>query len=70
MTEQKKQMPRISIDMPFDEALRRLIETDPKDLEDLIRKGRKGVEEVETYVEERQRSIRRGARRSRKRFRL
>lgn len=67
MTARKK---KPSLDMPFEEALARFISTDPKELEDEIAKVKADAEETERYVEERRQSIKRGARRAPKRFRL
>ncbi len=57
-------------DMPFEEALARLLQTDPDELADSVREMREKEKEVERYIEERRDSIRRGARRAPKRFRL
>jgi hypothetical protein len=57
-------------DIPFEEALARLIQTDPKELADSAQEARKKEEEVERYAAEREASIRKGARRAGKRFRL
>lgn len=54
----------------FDEALSRLIQTDPQEVEEAIEAAKLKEEEVSRYVEERRDSIARGARRSRARFRL
>jgi hypothetical protein len=68
MTERKRKRPS---DMPFDEALARLIQTESKDVADEIEEIKRHDREVEEYVEERRRSIRQGARRGpKKRFRL
>lgn len=58
-------------DMPFEEALARLLQTDPRELpgklaEEFVRakdKAEKEVREIDRYVEERRSSIRKGARR-------
>jgi hypothetical protein len=60
----------LKLDMSFEEALRRLAQTDPDEARDELEKIAKKEEEVERYVREREDSIRRGARRARKRFRL
>ena len=57
-------------DMPFEEALARLLQTDPAELADSVKETREKEKEVERYIEERRDSIRRGARRAPKRFRL
>jgi hypothetical protein len=56
--------------MSFDEAVKRLVQTDPKELEDAFAETQRESEEVKPYVEERRESIRKGARRTSKRFRL
>ena len=56
--------------MAFDEALARLLQTDKKELEDTVDQVRREEAEAERYVEERRESIRKGARRAPKRFRL
>jgi hypothetical protein len=58
------------LEMDFGEALRRFIQTDPKELADLAEEAQRKGENVERYVQERIDSIRRGARRAPKRFRL
>lgn len=57
-------------DLGFDEALARLIQTDPKEAQDAADSVKRDAEGVRKYVEERSDSIERGARRSRSRFRL
>lgn len=69
MSERKKKPSALS-DLAFDEALARLIQTDPKELADTLDKIKREDREVKEYVEERRQSIRRGARRAKKRFRL
>ena len=54
----------------FDEALARLIQTDPAEAEAAAESVRRDDEEARKYVKERSDSIARGARRSRTRFRL
>ncbi len=56
--------------MGFDEALARFIETDREEVEDAMKGVERDDREVREYVEERRDSIRRGARRAGKRFRL
>ena len=58
------------LEMPFQEALSRFIQTDPKELVDLAEKIKRQDGEIERYVDDRQRSIRSGARRTGKRFRI
>ena len=69
MTKRKKKPPA-TLNMSFDEALVRFVQTDPKELADLHDKVQREGEETERYVNDRERSIRRGARRATKRFRL
>jgi hypothetical protein len=54
----------------FDKALRRLAQTDPKELKDAFAEAQRESDEVKRYVEERKESIRKGASRAAKRFRL
>lgn len=71
MTVRKKRKPDMDMsDLGFDEALARLIQTDPKEAQDAADSVRRDDEEARRYVEERRDSIERGARRSRARFRL
>lgn len=71
MTDRKKKTgPPPFPDIPFEEALARLIQTDPNELADSYEEIRRKEVEVERYVHEREQSIRRGARRASKRFRL
>src|SRR5438128_2264906 len=70
MKARKPRKPPLALEMDFEEALARLIQTDPKELTELIEEARREGKEVEEYVRERTRSIRRGARRATKRFRL
>jgi hypothetical protein len=58
------------LDMLFEEALRRFAQADPEEARDEQEKIARKEEEVEQYVREREDSIRLGARRSKKRFRL
>jgi len=69
MTERKKDAGS-TFDMPFSEALERLIQTNPAELRDHLEKIRKEREDVDKYVKEREESIRKGARRAPKKFRL
>ena len=57
-------------DLGFDEALARLIQTDPQEAEEAADSVKRGDQEARKYVKERDDSIERGARRSRARFRL
>lgn len=70
MTKTRKDRPDLLIGLGFDEALRRLAQTDPKELRDSIAQALHDEEETREYVEERRESIRKGARRAGKRFRL
>ena len=70
MTEKKKREPPFVLAMGFNEALARLAQTDPKDLADTYEQVQQDDAKVDKYVEEREQSIRRGARRAGKRFRL
>jgi hypothetical protein len=56
------------IGMAFNEALARLLQTDKKELEDAFEKARQDESEAKRYAEERQESIRKGARRAPKRI--
>lgn len=56
-------------DMDFEEALKRLAQTDPDEIKDEIEQVRKRQEEIREYIKERGESIQRGARRARVRFR-
>jgi hypothetical protein len=70
MSARKKDSPPTELDMLFGEALARFIQTDPRELTKEIEKANKEAEETERYAAERRDSIRRGARRAPKRFRL
>src|SRR5580704_13022180 len=66
----RKSRPPALADMAFDEALARFIQTDPREVADEIDEIKRRDREVTEYVDERRRSIRQGARRAKKRFRL
>jgi hypothetical protein len=66
----KKSDSLLRLDMSFDEALKRVAQTDPKELADAFAETERENEEAKKYVEERRESIRKGARRAPKRFRL
>jgi hypothetical protein len=67
----KKEKPDMDLsDMGFDEALARFIQTDRDEVEDAMNRVDRDDREAREYVEERRESIKRGARRSRARFRL
>ncbi len=68
MKDKPKRATRIE-GIDFLESLKRLIGVDPKEIESEIAKTKNQEEEAKLYVEERQASIRRGARRAPKRFR-
>ena len=67
MNKRKKGVPDFPA-IPFDEAIARLLQTDPKEIADLAEEVKRKDEKVSCYVEERRQSIRKGARRSKKRF--
>ena len=70
MTDKKKREPPLVLNIGFEEALARLVQTDPKEMADTYEQVRRDEEEVEKYVAEREQSIGRGVRRAAKRFRL
>ena len=70
MTECKKDGSPFPTDMTFEEAVARLIQTDPKEIADARKRVRAAQEDTKKYVEERKESIRRGARRAKSRFSL
>jgi hypothetical protein len=71
MTERKKTTgPPPFPEMSFEEALARLLQTDPAELREEKRRAEEEVREIDAYVEERKESIRKGARRTKHRFRL
>jgi hypothetical protein len=55
--------------LSFAEALARLVQTDPRELEQAYEKARRAEAEARQFIEERKASIRKGARRSAGRFR-
>ncbi|MGB6538435.1 MAG: hypothetical protein WBF58_21025 [Xanthobacteraceae bacterium] len=67
---ERKRTPTALSDLAFDEALARFIQTDPKELADSLEEIKRRDREVEEYVNERRASIKQGARRAKKRFRL
>ncbi len=69
MTDPKEQ-PQISPDIPFDEAITRFIQTDPKELADAHRRLRDRQEEINRGAKEVEAEIRGGIRPPGKRFRL
>ena len=66
----RKAHPPALADMAFDEALARFIQTDPREVAAEIEEIKRRDREVSEYVDERRRSIRQGARRAKKRFRI
>jgi hypothetical protein len=56
-------------ELSFGEALARLIQTDPRELQQAYEQARKAEAEAQRFIEERKASIGRGARRSTGRFR-
>ena len=66
----KRKPDKDMVDLEFDEALMRLLQTSSEEVEDIIEAIKKDDEGVKAYVEERQDSIRRGALRSKHRFRI
>ena len=70
MSAPRKDRPDLLAGMSFSEAIQRLVQTDPKELADAFAETERENEEARRYVEERRESIRRGARRVPKRFRI
>jgi hypothetical protein len=71
MAERKRKATAPAVpEIPFSEALARLIQTDPKEIADLMERVKRQEKDVDRYVGERERSIRSGARRTGKRFRI
>jgi hypothetical protein len=64
MTDTRKRKPPASLDMPFEEAVARLLQTDPREIADAHERLKRAQEDTKKYVEERRDSIRQGARRS------
>jgi hypothetical protein len=69
MTKAKKTK-AAKIGTEFDEVVARLLQTDKEELEGEIERTKREADEAGQYVEERRDSIRRGARRTKHRFRL
>lgn len=67
--EPKRKLPAV-LDVPFEEALARFLQTDPAEVINAHQRVRQAQEDVEKHVRERRESIRRGARRSSGKFRL
>ena len=65
----KREAPLI-LPMGFEEALARLIQTDPAEIIDARERVNKAQEDVEQNAAERRDSIKRGARRTNHRFRI
>lgn len=57
-------------DMPFDEALARFIQTDPRELADAMERVRRGQAEVEKRAHEIREKIQAGVRRPGRKLRL
>ena len=70
MTKERKRKPPASLDMPFEEALGRFIQTDPKEIADAHERMRERQEEVRENVRKRRESIRGDIRPPGKRFSL
>jgi len=70
MTDKKKREPPVVLNMSFEEALARLVQTDPAEIVTAHERVRAAQEEVEKNVAERRDSIKRGARRINHRFRI
>ncbi|WP_157081285.1 hypothetical protein [Novosphingobium naphthalenivorans] len=67
----KKDKPSVDLsNFDFDEASARSIHIDSKEIESASESVKRDDDEAREYVKERRDSIERGARRSRKRFRL
>ncbi len=66
MTAHKK---KPSLETEFEKTIARLLQTDPKELADALEQAPKKQRDIDRYVKEREESIRKGARRARKRFR-
>jgi hypothetical protein len=69
MNKPKRKEPKSLAGMSMDEALARLLQTNPKELEDMYEQTRKAEAEAARFIEERGHSIEQGARRAPKRFR-
>ncbi len=67
MTDRKK---KAVIESDTDEAVARLLQTDPKELTDALKEVERKQGEVHANVESSRDSIQRGARRTKHRFRL
>jgi len=61
MTKPKPKEPKALAGMTLDEALARLLQTNPKELEDMYDETRRSEEQAKRFIEEREQSIRRGA---------
>lgn len=70
MSAKRKDRPDLLLGLTFSEALERFTKTDPKELEDAFAQTMRENEEAKRYVDERRASIRKGARRAPKRFRI
>ncbi|HUZ13192.1 MAG TPA: hypothetical protein VMU93_10110 [Caulobacteraceae bacterium] len=63
MTARDKEPPKPIEEMPFDEALARFLQTDPKELADAMSRVRQGQAEIERRANEVRENIRMGLRR-------
>ena len=70
MTDDPKKPPEPSLDMPFDEAMKRLIQTDPGELADAHERIRQEQAEVRARVKEARNDINRGIRPPGRKLRL
>jgi hypothetical protein len=71
MTARKKRKPSADIsDLGLGEALARLLQTSRAELADVVEQVDREDKQVSDYVEERRKSIKKGARRTGSRFRL
>ena len=69
MTNRKRDVPDFPA-ISFDEALGRLLQTDPKELVDVFKQNRKLSDEIERSVDERRERLRAATRGPKKKFRL
>ena len=69
MNKRKKDVPDFPA-IPFDEALGRLLQTDPKEIADAFEQNKARSDEIRQRAEERKEFIKRAGRPSGKRFRL
>jgi hypothetical protein len=67
---ERKRKPRALSGMPFDEALARLIQTDPKEIADALERNKERADDIERSVAERRERLRAATRGPKKKFRL